>query len=159
MSPFLGLSIRCTPCMGIFSSFFCPPVQFCLRWYLCAQKSLYVLHPVSFRLMMALSCPFKEDHQVLSCFMPLSPKMHTHWRKKERKTTTNNKGNIFPLSQCIWYAEMYSYTHFFLFLCGWNNKLLIYWAIQRSWFARVNALCNLSRKTSREVAAHFRADI
>ena len=33
-----------------------------------------------------------------------------------------------------------------------------YWAIQRSWFARVNAPCNLSRKTSREVAAHFRAD-
>ena len=33
-----------------------------------------------------------------------------------------------------------------------------YWAIQRSWFARVNALCNLSHKKSREVAAHFRAD-
>ena len=33
-----------------------------------------------------------------------------------------------------------------------------YSAIQRSWFARVNALCNLSRKKSREVAAHFRAD-
>ena len=25
-----------------------------------------------------------------------------------------------------------------------------YWAIQRSWFAGVNALCNLSRKKSRE---------
>ena len=25
-----------------------------------------------------------------------------------------------------------------------------YWAIQRSWFARVNALCNLSRKKSRD---------
>ena len=36
--------------------------------------------------------------------------------------------------------------------------LLTYWAIQRSWFARVNALCNLSRKKSQEVAAHFRAD-
>ena len=35
---------------------------------------------------------------------------------------------------------------------------VVYWAIQRSWFARVNALCNLSRKKSREVAAHFRAD-
>ena len=34
----------------------------------------------------------------------------------------------------------------------------IYWAIQGSWFARVNALCNLSRKKSREIAAHFRAD-
>ena len=33
-----------------------------------------------------------------------------------------------------------------------------YWAIQRSWFARVNALCNLSRKKSREVTAHFRAN-
>ena len=33
-----------------------------------------------------------------------------------------------------------------------------YWAIQWSWFARVNALCNLSRKKSWEVAAHFRAD-
>ena len=26
--------------------------------------------------------------------------------------------------------------------------VLHYWAIQRSWFARVNALCNLSRKKS-----------
>ena len=34
-----------------------------------------------------------------------------------------------------------------------KHKLLIYWAVQRSWFARVNTLCNLSRKTSREVAA------
>ena len=33
-----------------------------------------------------------------------------------------------------------------------------YWAIQRSWFARVNALCNLSRKKLQEVAAHFWAD-
>ena len=39
-----------------------------------------------------------------------------------------------------------------------NIKEYIYWAIQRSWFARVNALCNLSRKKSWEVAAHFRAD-
>ena len=30
-----------------------------------------------------------------------------------------------------------------------------YWAIQQSWFARVNAPCNLSHKMSREVAAHF----
>ena len=28
-----------------------------------------------------------------------------------------------------------------------------YWAVQWSWFAQVNALCNLSRKKSREVAA------
>ena len=35
---------------------------------------------------------------------------------------------------------------------------LSYWAIQRSWFARVNVLCNLSCKKSREVAVHFRAD-
>ena len=28
----------------------------------------------------------------------------------------------------------------------------MYWAIQRSWFARVNTLCNLSGKKSREVA-------
>ena len=32
------------------------------------------------------------------------------------------------------------------------------WTIRRSWFARVNALCNLSRKKSREVAAHFQAN-
>ena len=31
--------------------------------------------------------------------------------------------------------------------------LAMYWAVQWSWFARENALCNLSRKTSREVAA------
>ena len=34
-----------------------------------------------------------------------------------------------------------------------------YWVIQRSWFARVNALCKLSCKKLREVAAHFRANI
>ena len=33
-----------------------------------------------------------------------------------------------------------------------------YWAIQWSWFVRVNALRNLSRKKSREVAAHLQAD-
>ena len=33
-----------------------------------------------------------------------------------------------------------------------------YWVIQRSWFARVNVLCNLLRKKSQEVTAHFRAD-
>ena len=32
-------------------------------------------------------------------------------------------------------------------------SVAFYWAIQRNWFARVNALCNLSRKKSREVAA------
>ena len=40
----------------------------------------------------------------------------------------------------------------------WRQCSVMYWAIQRSWFARVNALCNLSRKKSREVAAHFLAD-
>ena len=35
---------------------------------------------------------------------------------------------------------------------------ILCWVIQQSWFARVNALCNLSRKKSREVAAHFWAD-
>ena len=39
-----------------------------------------------------------------------------------------------------------------------SDYVTVYWAIQRSWFARVNALCNLSRKMSREVAAHFRDD-
>ena len=37
-------------------------------------------------------------------------------------------------------------------------KGYVYWAIQQSWFARVNVLCTLSRKKSREVTAHFRAD-
>ena len=35
---------------------------------------------------------------------------------------------------------------------------MMYWAMQRSWFARVNTLCNLSRKKLQEVAAHFWAD-
>ena len=44
--------------------------------------------------------------------------------------------------------------------CLMQNFILrgFYWVIQWSWFARMNALCNLSRKKSREVAAHFRAD-
>ena len=41
----------------------------------------------------------------------------------------------------------------------YGRETFTYWAIQQSWFARVNALCNLSRKKSREVAAHFRADL
>ena len=43
-------------------------------------------------------------------------------------------------------------------LCAPHPQAWTYWAIRRSWFAGVNALCNLSRKKSREVAAHFRAD-
>ena len=41
----------------------------------------------------------------------------------------------------------------------WTEESLIperttpYWAVQWSWFAQVNAICNLSRKKSREVAA------
>ena len=42
--------------------------------------------------------------------------------------------------------------------CPLQLLLFPYWAIQRSWFAGVNTLCNLSRKKSQEVAAHFRAD-
>ena len=32
-------------------------------------------------------------------------------------------------------------------------RVLTYWAVQRRWFARVNALCNLSGKKTREIAA------
>ena len=39
-----------------------------------------------------------------------------------------------------------------------TSTIGIYWVIQRSWFARVNALCNLSRKKLREATAHFQAD-
>ena len=35
----------------------------------------------------------------------------------------------------------------------WLCTSRLYWVVQWSWFARVNALCNLSRKKSREVAA------
>ena len=41
-------------------------------------------------------------------------------------------------------------------MCGsWGPVLcprFLVWVVQRSWFSRVNALCNLSRKKSREVA-------
>ena len=67
--------------------------------------------------MMALSCPFKEDYQVLSCFMPLPPPNARTGKKKKKR------GNILPLSfgmqKCI-------HTPDFFFLCGWNNKLVIY---------------------------------
>ena len=36
--------------------------------------------------------------------------------------------------------------------CPWCSTWPSYWAAQWSWFARVNALCNLSRKKSPEVA-------
>ena len=35
---------------------------------------------------------------------------------------------------------------------GWDSVAWCYWAVQWSWFARVNALCNLSPKKSQEVA-------
>ena len=40
-------------------------------------------------------------------------------------------------------------------LCLWEpcSGFPAYWAVQWSWFARVNAPCNLSRKKSREVTA------
>ena len=37
-------------------------------------------------------------------------------------------------------------------------EIILYWAIQRSCFARVNVLCNLLHKKSREVAEQFWAD-
>ena len=37
-------------------------------------------------------------------------------------------------------------------LIYFNTDTQVYWAIQRSWFARVNALCNLSQKKSRKNA-------
>ena len=36
---------------------------------------------------------------------------------------------------------------------GRQRLLFIYWVVQWNWFARVNALCNLSRKKSWEVTA------
>ena len=66
---------------------------------------------------------------------------------------------------------MYTFVHMCLEVVEWNSVALwvptlsfyvkdgCYWVIQRSWFARVNALCKLSCKKLREVAAHFRANI
>ena len=39
------------------------------------------------------------------------------------------------------------------YVCFCGSWLPAFWAVQWSWFAWVNALCNLSRKKSREVAA------
>ena len=77
----------------------------------------------------------------------------------------NNNNNVHLLSahqgtECSIHAEKEWKTHERR-TNNLTNKLgdgFYYWAIQRSWFARVNALCNLSRKKSREVTAHFRAD-
>ena len=57
------------------------------------------------------------------------------------------------MSACEWCVL----AGFFVFVF-FTKRFAFYWPIRRSWFARVNALCNLSRKRSREVAAHFRAD-
>ena len=61
----------------------------------------------------------------------------------------------------VWkFVMRYNYIYFHLFIHTHfrHRQTSTSWAIQRSWFARVNAFCNLSRKKSREVAAHFRAD-
>ena len=52
----------------------------------------------------------------------------------------------------------HSSQHYDVVQGGDARATTCYWAIQRSWFARVYAFCNLSCKKSREVAAHFRAD-
>ena len=44
---------------------------------------------------------------------------------------------------------------FVIYNCTWMKMFLWHWAVQWSWFARVNALCNPLRKTSWEVAASF----
>ena len=51
-----------------------------------------------------------------------------------------------------------TYTHMELLWCVCVGLPVHHWVMQRSWFARVSALCNLSRKKSREVAACFRDD-
>ena len=67
-------------------------LQFSSRWYLCAQKSPYALHPVSqkfphrclsnsssVRLTMAFSQPFKKGHLALPLSMPLSSRQSVVW--------------------------------------------------------------------------------
>ena len=54
--------------------------------------------------------------------------------------------------KCIFQLTIWSQVH------GKIAFMASYWVIQQSWFARVNALCNLSHKKSREVAAHFWAN-
>ena len=61
-----------------------------------------------------------------------------------------NVGQVEPFCWDLW-RNYYNGTLLLRLLHG------VYWVIQRSWFARVNALCNLSHKKSREVTAHFRA--
>ena len=49
---------------------------------------------------------------------------------------------LVPVRVCIYNAKRIVF----------QNKTLCYWAVLWSWFAQVNALCNLSCKKSREVA-------
>ena len=71
-------------------------------------------------------------------------------------------GQLCPISEAAMkrnknhYALNYLQTH--LKLLSEKTYLPSYWAIQRSWFARVNALCNLLWKKSREVAVPFQAN-
>ena len=51
------------------------------------------------------------------------------------------------------HLQIYIYNFIFsLSLRKRKRKQEAYWAIQRSWFARVNALCNLSRKKSQRTS-------
>ena len=73
-----------------------------------------------------------------------------HWRSHSPEPATRNR---FLCVKC--------FNNFFLsswLFCHFDIDVCIYWAIQRSWFARVNALCNLLWKKLRDVAAHFWAD-
>ena len=82
--------------------------------------------------------------------------------KKNRKWHNVRTWLCFSLSKLLkhmlnfCYKKTASYTRKVLSLFVFSHSY--YWAIQRSWFARVNAFCNLSAKKSREVTAHFRAN-
>ena len=61
-------------------------------------------------------------------------------------------GRANPSSSVSWKWSLFTIN---LFIYHWNIFIvhLIYWVVQGSWFARVNALCNLSHKKSWKVAA------
>ena len=136
----------------------------CLKYTVLIQKILYQQDSQMAR---------QVEHQPLRV-----QKTHT---KTYPKNVDTFKISILFNSLCVWIWLMITWLYFgitvsicpCIYLCypclrdlsreyvlnhsTFCNQTL-YWAIQRSWFARVNAVCNLSRKKSREVTAHFWAD-
>ena len=92
------------------------------------------------------------------CKADIIPRTSTHLQFSKSKLAAAQPRSITKhqqLHRSILYRSIFYRSILYRFpSCRYElQQRSVYWAVQWSWFARVNALCNLSRKKSREVAS------